>query len=56
MTGRNLGVLCGPLMTGALVQLTGSWRLVPYALGFLGLMAIAGACELHRRLRRLDPR
>lgn len=56
MTGRNLGVLCGPLMTGALVQLTGSWRLVPYALGFLGLTAIAGACELHRRLRRLDPR
>ena len=54
MTGRNLGVLCGPLMTGALVQLTGSWQLVPLTLGVLGLLSIAGAFGLHVRLRRLQ--
>jgi hypothetical protein len=53
MTGRNLGVLCGPLLTGALVQLTGSWQLVPYALGVTGLAAIAGALLLHTKLRRI---
>ncbi len=52
MTGRNLGVLCGPLMTGALVQLTGSWRLVPFVLGTAGVVATAGALGLHFRLRR----
>jgi MFS family permease len=53
MTGRNLGVLCGPLLTGALVQLTGGWHLVPYALGTLGVAAAAGALALHVGLRRL---
>lgn len=54
MTGRNLGVLCGPLLTGALVQLTGGWHLVPYALGTLGVAAAAGALALHVGLRRLQ--
>jgi MFS family permease len=54
MTGRNLGVLCGPLMTGALIQLTGSWQLVPLTLGVLGLLSIAGAFGLHVRLQRLQ--
>ena len=54
MTGRNLGVLCGPLMTGALVQLTGGWHLVPHALGVIGLAAIAGGLLLHTQLKRSD--
>jgi hypothetical protein len=53
MTGRYLGVLCGPLLTGALVQLTGGWHLVPSALGTLGFVASAGALALHVGLRRL---
>jgi cyanate permease len=47
-------VLCGPLLTGALVQLTGGWHLVPYALGTLGVAAAAGALALHVGLRRLQ--
>lgn len=50
MTGRNLGVLCGPLLTGALVQLTGGWRPVPFVLGTAGVMATTGALGLHFRL------
>jgi predicted MFS family arabinose efflux permease len=51
MTGRNLGVLCGPLLTGALVHFTGGWESVPPTLGVMGLIAIAGALLLHARLR-----
>lgn len=54
MTGRNLGVLCGPLMTGALVQLTGGWDAVPTVLGALGVLSTIGALGLHFRLRRLS--
>ncbi len=52
MTGRNLGVLCGPLLTGALVQLTGGWRPVPFVLGTAGVIATVGALGLHFRLHR----
>lgn len=51
MVGRNLGVLSGPLLTGALVHYTGGWDIVPNALGIMGLFAIAGALVLHARLR-----
>lgn len=54
MTGRNLGVLCGPLMTGALVQLTGGWDAVPKVLGALGMLSMIGAFGLHFGLRRLS--
>jgi MFS family permease len=56
MTGRNLGVLCGPLLTGAIVEFTGGWQLVPDTLGVVGLCAIAGALLLHSRLRRVAQR
>jgi len=56
MMGRNLGVLCGPLLTGAIVQLTGGWQFVPYTLGVVGLCAITGALLLHTRLRRFAHR
>jgi MFS family permease len=52
MTGRNLGVFCGPLLTGALVQLTGGWRPVPLVLGTVGIIATAGAIGLHFQLRQ----
>jgi len=54
MTGRNLGVLCGPLVTGALVEIVGAWREVPIVLGIVGLCTVAGALLLHARLRRID--
>lgn len=53
MTGRNLGVLCGPLLTGALVEFAGVWHHVPIVLGALGACTVAGALLLHARLRRL---
>jgi len=53
MTGRNLGVLCGPLLTGALVEIIGGWQTVPYALGGVGFCTAVGALLLHARLRRI---
>ena len=52
MTGRNLGVLCGPLTVGALVQAGGGWAGVPAALGALCVLSAAGALGLHLKLRR----
>lgn len=54
MTGRNLGVLCGPLLTGAIVELAGGWKPVPLVLGAVGACTFAGALLLHLRLRRLE--
>jgi len=54
MTGRNLGVLGGPLLSGALVHFTGSWDVVPPVLGVLGLISIVGALVLHARLRQVS--
>lgn len=51
MTGRNLGVLCGPLLSGALVQLSGGWHHLPPALGAVSVAATLGALMLHARLR-----
>jgi MFS family permease len=53
MTGRNLGVLCGPLVTGALVEFAGAWHHVPFVLGGVGACTFAGALLLHARLRRI---
>ena len=53
MTGRNLGVLAGPLLIGLIVERTGAWTLVPPALGSAGLLLTIGAIVLHGRLRRL---
>lgn len=53
MTGRNLGVLAGPLLTGIIVERTGEWTAVAPVLGAAGVLLTAGAVLLHRRLRRL---
>jgi len=50
MTGRNLGVLLGPVVTGWLVQHTGGWATLPPTLGAVTLALAAGALILHRRL------
>lgn len=52
MTGRNLGVLLGPLLAGTLVQLSGGWSFVAPVLGLIGIVAVAGSIYLHRRLKR----
>jgi MFS family permease len=52
MTGRNLGVLLGPVVTGWLVQQTGGWETLPPTLGAVTLALAAGALILHRRLGR----
>lgn len=54
MTGRNLGVLGGPLLTGALVHFAGGWHVVPPVLGALGFGAMIGALVLHTRLRQVS--
>ena len=53
MTGRNLGVLTGPLLAGALVQVTGDWTAAPLAIGGISLLLAVGALWLHRDLVRL---
>lgn len=50
MTGRNLGVLAGPVVTGWLVQQTGGWETLPPTLGAVTVALAAGAVFLHRRL------
>ncbi len=52
MTGRNLGVLAGPVVTGWLVQQSGGWAALPPTLGGVTLALAAGALILHRRLAR----
>ncbi len=52
MTGRNLGVLLGPVVTGWLVQQAGGWAVLPPTLGGVTLALAAGALVLHRRLTR----
>jgi len=54
MTGRNLGVLCGPLLTGALVEIIGGWESVPLVLGIVGGCTFLGALLLHTRLRHIE--
>jgi len=54
MTGRNLGVLCGPLLIGALVEVVGGWHQVPFVLGAVGTAAVLAALLLHARLRHIE--
>jgi len=53
MTGRNIGVLAGPVLVGLIVDQTGGWTLVPPVLGCAGALLTVGALVLHGRLRRL---
>jgi MFS family permease len=54
MTGRNLGVLVGPVLLAQAVSMVGDWRWVWPLFGGLTLMAAVGAVDLIRRLRRLS--
>ena len=53
MTGRNLGVLVGPILLAQVVTLAGDWRFVWVTFGGLTLVAAVAAVDLGRRLRRL---
>ena len=54
MTGRNLGVLIGPLLLAQVVAMAGDWRVVWPVFGGLTLLAAVAAIDLGRRLRRLS--
>ena len=54
MTGRNCGVLIGPILVGALVHATDGWHIVPQVLGGVTAALTLGALLLHRFLKRLD--
>ena len=47
MTGRNLGVLSGPLLLGAALQLAGDWNHAAAIFGVLTVGAVLGAAVLH---------
>ncbi len=53
MTGRNIGVLMGPVLIGLIVDRTGNWSLAPPILGASCTLLTLGALVLHNRLRRL---
>ena len=53
MTGRNFGVLVGPVLLAQAVTLAGNWRFVWPLFGALTLIAGLAAIELARRLKVL---
>jgi MFS family permease len=53
MTGRNFGVLVGPVLLAQAVTLAGNWRFVWPLFGALTLIAGLAAIELGRRLKVL---
>jgi len=53
MTGRNLGVLIGPVALAAMVEAGGDWSWVWPVFGVVTLAAGLGAAEVGRRLARL---
>jgi MFS family permease len=50
MTGRNLGVLTGPLLLGAALQSAGGWKRAAITFGLLTVCATVGAAGLHWRM------
>ena len=52
MTGRNLGVLAGPVLAGGLVATQG-WNAATMTMGGVTAAMTLGALMLHRRLRAL---
>ncbi len=50
MTGRNLGVLVGPVAMAALVDTTGGWDTAAPTFGLVAALAAAGALTLDRLL------
>ncbi|MGF1608646.1 MAG: MFS transporter [Kiloniellales bacterium] len=55
MTGRNLGVLVGPVLIGQVFKLTGNWSDVVPVFAALALAATVLAAALALRLARLGP-
>ena len=54
MTGRNLGVLIGPVLLAQIVKSTGAWDATWPVFGALTTAAFALALMLARRLRRIE--
>lgn len=52
ITGRNIGVFCGPLSAAALVSLTGNWQGVPWLVATATSISLALALSLHFMRRR----
>ena len=52
MTGRNLGVLSGPLLLGALVPHPDDWRMAGMVFAGVSALAAIGGLYLHRILSR----
>jgi len=52
MTGRNLGVLLGPLLLGALVPHPDDWRMAGMVFAGVSALAAIGGLYLHRILSR----
>ena len=50
MTGRNLGVLTGPLLLGAMLQSAGGWNRAAISFGLLTIGAAVGATGLYRKM------
>ncbi|MFQ5785006.1 MAG: MFS transporter [Alphaproteobacteria bacterium] len=53
MTGRNLGILLGPVLLAAMITLAGEWRFVWPLFSGASLIALLLALALVRRLRAL---
>ena len=51
MTGRNLGVLLGPLLLGASLQYAGGWEFATIIFGVITVCATLGAAALNWSLR-----
>jgi len=54
MTGRNLGVLVGPILLPQLMQLSGAWNEASPVFGVITLVAAAGAAGLGVMMFRID--
>ena len=50
MTGRNLGVLTGPLLLGAALQSAGGWNRAAISFGLLTIAATVGAAGLYWKM------
>ena len=54
MTGRNIGILIGPVLLAQAVVMAGDWRLAWPLFAGVTALATLGVLEVGRRLRRLE--
>ena len=54
MTGRNIGILIGPVLLAQAVVMAGDWRYSWPLFGAVTALAALGALEIGRRLRRIE--